>query len=188
MSRLDDDGAAPVEVLHEGSWLRLVRRGRWEYVERTHPGGDVVVVVATTPDDEVLFVEQLRIPVDSTTIEFPAGLVGDLDDPDEGVVVAARRELEEETGWTADEVEVVVAGSSSAGMSDETLTFVRATGLRQVGPGGGDASEQITVHVVPRDRAAAWIHERGRDGAVLDLKLWTGLWLLDHDLDGNPRP
>lgn len=182
-----DHGAEPVEVLHEGSWLRLVRRGRWEYVERTHAGGDVVVVVATTPDDEVLFVEQPRVPVEAPTIEFPAGLVGDLDDPDEEVTVAAGRELQEETGWAAQDIEVVVAGSSSAGMSNETLTFVRATGLTKVGPGGGDANEDITVHAVPRARAAAWILQRGRDGAVLDLKLWTGLWLLDHDLDGSPR-
>ncbi len=180
-------GTEPVEVLHEGSWLRLVRRGRWEYVERTHAGGDVVVVLATTPDDEVLFVEQSRIPVESTTIEFPAGLVGDHEDPDEDVTVAACRELEEETGWTADDIEVVVAGSSSAGMSNEVLTFCRATGLRRIGPGGGDDGEQITVHAVPRDRAAAWINRRGREGASLDLKLWTGLWLLDHDMDGTPR-
>ena len=66
------------EVLHQGDWLRLVRHGKWEACERTHGGnGMAVLVIAVTPDDEVLFVEQYRVPLGARTIEMPAGLVGD---------------------------------------------------------------------------------------------------------------
>ena len=76
------DADAPREVLFEGRWLRLVQRGRWEYAERVHGGGMAVIIIAVTPADEVLFVEQFRIPLGKPTIEMPAGLVGDERDDD----------------------------------------------------------------------------------------------------------
>src|SRR5688500_14847829 len=88
----------PAETLHEGQWLRLRRRGHWEYAERTHGRGMAVIIVAATPDDEVLFVEQFRVPLGARTIEMPAGLVGD-DHAHDTLESAARRELVEETGW-----------------------------------------------------------------------------------------
>jgi len=64
---------------------------------------------------------------------------------------------------------------------------VRATDLRKVGEGGGDASEDITVHEIPRARAAAWLVEKMGQGYQLDAKLWAGLWMIEHHLDGTPR-
>jgi ADP-ribose pyrophosphatase len=66
-------------------------------------------------------------------------------------------------------------------MSTEMTVFVRARGLRKVGPGGGDASEDITVHAVPRREAGAWLLRKARDGYSIDPKLFAGLWFLDHD-------
>src|SRR5258706_11506655 len=65
------------QTLCNGRWLRLMRRGRWEYAERTNPGGGVIII-AVTPEDRIVFVEQWREAVRSKTIEMPAGLVGDL--------------------------------------------------------------------------------------------------------------
>ena len=49
--------AQDAELLYQGQWLRLVRRGHWESCERTHGrDGLAVLVIAVTPDDEVLFV------------------------------------------------------------------------------------------------------------------------------------
>jgi hypothetical protein len=56
-----------------------MRRGSWEYVERTNGEGTSVVIVASTPERKLLFVEQTRVPIQSKTIEMPAGLVGDID-------------------------------------------------------------------------------------------------------------
>jgi ADP-ribose pyrophosphatase len=181
------DADTPVEVLHSGRWLTLKQRGHWEYVERNTPGG-AVIIVAVTPEDRVLFVEQYRVPILQNTIEMPAGLVGDIDGKDdEDAVLAARRELEEETGYACGRVEFLHAGPSSAGLSTEMMIFVRAHDLRRVGPGGGDETENITVHEVPRDEAGAWLLAKSREGYSIDPKLFAGLWFLDNDgLFGDP--
>lgn len=174
------------KVVYEGKYQRMVVRGTWEYSERSHAGGLAAIIIAVTPDDNVLFVEQFRVPLQANTIEMPAGLVGDID-AGESIEDSAVRELEEETGWTAEHAEVLMIGPTSSGASSEKIAFVRATGLRKVGAGGGDASEDITVHEVPRARAAAWLVEKMGQGYQLDAKLWAGLWMIEHHLDGTAR-
>ena len=49
--------------MYEGNYLRMVVRGHWEYVERAHADGMAVIIIAVTPDDDVLFVEQYRVPL-----------------------------------------------------------------------------------------------------------------------------
>lgn len=173
-------------TVYEGRYQRMVVRGTWEYSERTHPGGLAAIVIAVTPEDKVLFVEQFRIPLQARTIEMPAGLVGDVDSG-ESIEQSAIRELEEETGWTAEHAQVLMIGPTSSGASSEKIAFVRASGLRKVGAGGGDPSEDITVHEVPRSGAAAWLAGKLGQGYELDAKLWAGLWMIDHNLDGSPR-
>ncbi|MEO0605660.1 MAG: NUDIX hydrolase, partial [Myxococcota bacterium] len=130
-----------MDELARGKFLRLVKRDGWEWAERVNVSG-VVVIVARTPDDEVLFVEQRRIPVGGPVIEFPAGLAGDVD-AEESLATAAQRELEEETGWRAGSLVQLITGPVSSGMTSETLTFFRADDLERVGPGGGEDSEDI---------------------------------------------
>jgi ADP-ribose pyrophosphatase len=174
------DAHAPVETLCEGRWLSLRKRGRWEYAERNNPGG-AVIILAVTPEDKVLFVEQYRVSILQNTIEMPAGLVGDLpDQADEGALLAAQRELEEETGYRCQRVEFVHAGPSSSGMSTEMIAFVRAWELEKVGPGGGDETENIVVHEVPRRDAGAWLFARAAEGYSIDPKLFAGLWFIEH--------
>ena len=173
------------QTLYEGQWLRLVRIGHWESCERTHAQGMAVIVIAVTPADEVLFVEQFRIPLGARTIEMPAGLVGD-DHAEDTLVDAARRELVEETGWSPGRVEVLLTGPTSSGMSNERIAFVRARDLVRVGDGGGVDDENIIVHAVPRAQAPAWLMRKRAEGFELDLKLWAGLWMIDHNPDGSP--
>lgn len=173
------------QTLYEGQWLRLVRIGHWESCERTHAQGMAVIVIAVTPADEVLFVEQFRVPLGARTIEMPAGLVGD-DHAEDTLVDAARRELVEETGWSAGRVEVLLTGPTSSGMSNERIAFVRARELVRVGEGGGVDDEDIIVHAVPRNEAPAWLMRKRAEGYELDLKLWAGLWMIDHNPDGSP--
>lgn len=174
------DASAPVETLYQGRWLTLRKRGRWEYVERNNPGG-AVIILAITPDDRILFVEQYRVAILQRTIEMPAGLIGDLvDQADEGALLAAQRELEEETGYRCSRIEFIHEGPSSSGMSTEMIVFARAHDLVRVGPGGGDASEDIIVHEVPRDQAGAWLFARAAEGYSIDPKLFAGLWFIEH--------
>ncbi len=65
-----------VETVCEGRFLRLVKRGRWEYATRKTVTG-VVAIVAMTADDKVIIVEQGRPPAGGRVIELPAGLAGD---------------------------------------------------------------------------------------------------------------
>lgn len=179
-NRIPHDAHAPVETLCEGRWLTLRKRGRWEYAERNNPGG-AVIIVAVTAEDRVLFVEQYRVSILKHTIEMPAGLVGDLtDQPDESVLLAAARELEEETGYRCGRVEFIHEGPSSSGMSTEMIAFVRAWDLVRVGAGGGDESENIRVHEVPRAEAGRWLFARAAEGYSIDPKLFAGLWFLEH--------
>ena len=174
------------ETLYEGKWLRMKRRGTWEYCERSHgTSGMAVIIVAVTPQDEVLFVEQYRIPLGARTIEMPAGLVGD-DHAHDTLQDAARRELVEETGWHPNRVDVLLIGPTSSGMSNERIAFVRARELEKVGDGGGVDNEDIIVHAVPRAQAPAWLMQKQREGYELDLKLWGGLWMIDRNPDGSP--
>src|SRR3546814_18935083 len=81
-------------------------------------------------------------------LELPAGLVGD-ETTDEAPEVSAARELEEETGYRAGKIDNLGFFYASPGMVSDGFTLVRAHGLPQVGPGGGDSDEQIVVHRVP---------------------------------------
>src|SRR5699024_2459270 len=89
------------QLLYAGDFLRVKRRGHWEYVERVNARA-VVVIVAVTDAGELVLVEQPRVPVAANCIELPAGLVGDIAGAeDESLATAAARELEEETGYRA---------------------------------------------------------------------------------------
>ena len=99
---------------------------------------------------------------------------------------AALRELVEETGWEPGRVEILLTGPTSSGMSNERIAFARARDLRRVGEGGGVGNEDITVHHVPRAEAPAWLMRKHAEGFELDLKLWAGLWMIEHNPDGSP--
>jgi ADP-ribose pyrophosphatase len=165
-----------IKGLHRGQHLELVRQGTWEFVRRTQ-AKDVVGVVAVTDAGELLLVEQFRIPVGRPVIELPAGLVGD-ETPDEDLCDAARRELEEETGYTAAHLSILIKGPSSAGLSDEIVTLVKASGLHPIGSGGGVGDEEIVLHRVPMSEAPAWLAARVAEGKLIDHKVHAALWWL----------
>lgn len=164
-------------TLYKGRYLSLLDVNGWEFASRSNATG-VVVIVAVTDKDELVLVEQFRIPVNASVIELPAGLVGDQDDDKESAEVAAQRELLEETGYRAGRINTLMSCPSSAGMSDEIITFILARDLEKVGPGGGDRSEDITVHLVPRAEVSAWVAARQAEGKPADPKIFSALYWL----------
>ena len=162
-----DPAQAPVQW--QGRFIAVQKtRAGWEFVTRTS-GPLAVVICGLTPAGEVLLVEQYReCPVAARSWNFQPGLVGDVPgervtadaasgDVDE-VLATAQRELEEECGFVAENVELLAMGPVSAGLTDETLCIVRATGLRQVGVGGGVAGEEaITAHPVMPEELPAFV-------------------------------
>ena len=169
---------APLEVMAAGRFLRMVKRGRWEYVDR-HNSTGAVAIVAVTGAGELLLIEQHRVPMGRSCIELPAGLVGDGDDPGEAFELAARRELEEETGYCAAQMRHLYQVCTSPGMTSETIDLFLATGLTRIGDGGGAVGEgeAITVHRVPIHEAEHWVAQRAAAGDAVDVKVYLGISL-----------
>jgi ADP-ribose pyrophosphatase len=178
MSNIDDQ-----RELYRGRHLSLVARGGWEFAAR-NTARPAVGIVAVTEADEVILVEQFRPPVGRTVVELPAGLAGDISgSEDEPLLEAAKRELLEETGYVAERWTELTHGYSSPGLTDESLVLFLAEGLTKSGPGGGDGSENITIHAVRRSEVLAWLRERS---AAADLKLLAGLHAAAAHLGNMP--
>jgi ADP-ribose diphosphatase len=168
-------------LMVEGKHLRLLKRGHWEFVERTN-AVKAVVVVAVTKEKELLVVEQFRPPVGCPVLELPAGLVGDIEGEDpHDFEAAARRELVEETGYMPSDLEVLTQGPVSPGLSNEFIVLVRARGLEKVGEGGGIENEEIIVHRVPLREVASWVEKQLKAGKMVDPKLYAGLYFTRSD-------
>jgi ADP-ribose pyrophosphatase len=163
------------KTVFTGDHVLVIERDHWQYVERKK-GKTAVAVIAVTDGDEVILTEQYRRPVDARVIDWPAGLVGDEgnDDP----AATAKKELEEETGFSCDFVELLAKGPTSPGITSELVSLYRARGVRRAGEGGGVAGEDITVHVVKRGEVRGWLQRKQEQGALIDLKIWGGLHFL----------
>ena len=164
-------------VLAEGRFLTFLDESGWEYVTRPGVTG-IVVIVAVTDAGRLVLVEQYRPAVHRRVIELPAGLVGDVEGRRaESMRDAAARELEEETGYRAGEMVALFEGPIAVGVSDETVSFFDARGLTRVGAGGGDDTEDITVHEVPVGELKAFLAAKMAAGLAVDPKIHAGLWL-----------
>ena len=168
------------KVLYEGKFLKLFQYEGWEFVKRSDCTG-IVVIAALTPEKKVVFVEQYRVPLGKNVIELPAGLAGDMQSTrKETLVTAAKRELEEETGFRAKTMKFIIEGPVSSGMSSQQIAFFKASGLKKVSAGGGDETENILVHEVPLEKAAVWLSAMQKKGKLVDPKVFAGLYFLQN--------
>ncbi len=164
------------KTLYEGKYVRFVDLDGWEFVER-HGASGVVIIIAVTDARRLVLVEQFRPAMGKQVIELPAGLAGDIEgQEDEALITAAHRELIEETGYQAEEMVIVAEGPPSAGLATEILTLIEARGLKKIGEGGGDESEDIIVHEVPLDEVVPWLKEQAGKGKAIDVKIYGGLF------------
>jgi len=159
-----------------GKYLEVHREGTWEFATRARNIG-AAVILARTDANEIVLVEQYRVPFGRTCIELPAGLIGD-ETAGEDAATSAARELHEETGFTAIRWEPLGEFATSPGMSNESFALFRATGLTRTGPGGGTPQEAITVHIVKIDALADWLAAARARGAVIDCRLVVALGLV----------
>ena len=171
----DRDADLPEEVMWEGRFITTKKRGRWEYVGRAR-GIRAAAIIALDEDADgtrhVILVSQYRVPLSRFSLEVPAGLVGDdAGGEDESALTAAARELEEETGYRAANLEVLGEFYSSPGMVSECFTLLKATGLERVGEGGGLPDENITVHRVALRDLSRFVAEWRRAGHAVDVRI-----------------
>jgi ADP-ribose pyrophosphatase len=166
----------PVVTLYKGKYLALVKEGHWEYAERVGATG-AAIILAVTPEEKILLVEQYRVPVHAHTIELPAGITGDSGE-NESDAEAAKRELLEETGYQAANIEPLISGPASSGLTSETVTIFLATNLKRIHAGGGIENEKITVHEIALAELDGWLKQKQAEGCLVEPKLFAGLYLL----------
>ncbi len=161
-----------MQTIGDGDWLRLVKVGKWEWMQRVNCTA-ITALYAFTDNDEVVLIEQVRAPFGTQRVlEIPAGLVGDIaGQEDEHIDLAAQRELIEETGYQAGELRNIVEVPSCAGITEETVHLYVARKLTKVGPGGGDSSEDIEVHLVPMADFNDFLAARMKAGSLIDPKV-----------------
>jgi len=136
-----------------------------EYIK--HPGA--VVILPVFDDGSVLMERQYRYPLDQVFIEFPAGKI----DPGEEPLLTAKRELLEETGYTATDWRYLCTIHNAIAYSDEHLDIFLARGLTE-GAATLDEEEFLETFKAPVSDLLAWV----KSGKITDVKTVIGsFWL-----------
>lgn len=131
-----------------------------------------IAVVPVLDDGRIVMIRQYRKSVERVLLELPAGGI----DGDESPENAARREMTEETGYTAGHLEPLTEFFTSPGFTNEYMYLYRATQLQAGQP--TEATDQIEVVTLGLDEAL----QRMRSGEVADAKTQLGLLMAQHML------
>ena len=172
------------EVAYQGHFLQVQRdtvhlpngkQSKREYIR--HPGA--VVILPLFDDGSVLLERQFRYPLHDVFIEFPAGKI----DPGEDPLVCAKRELQEETGYTATDWRFVCTIHNAIAYSDEHLDIFIAQGLT-AGESKLDEGEFLETFTATVPDMLDWV----RTGKITDVKTIIGTFWLEKIANGLWRP
>ena len=162
-------------VAYDGPFLKVLRdqvslpNGAHSYREYIrHPGA--VVILPLLDDGSVLLERQFRYPLGRLFVEFPAGKI----DPGEDVLACAKRELQEETGYTAANWQFICTIHNAIAYSDEHLELFVASGLT-AGPAQLDEGEFLETFTA----SVPELLEMVRRGEVTDVKTIIGAFWLE---------
>lgn len=172
------------ELAYDGHFLKVTRdriklpdgsESQREFIR--HPGA--VVILPLLPDGRVLLERQFRYPNDRVFIEFPAGKI----DPGEASLACARRELEEETGYTAKDWHFVCTIHNAIAYSDEHLDIFLARDLTE-GEAKLDDGEflELFTATIPE------LLEMVKRGEITDVKTVIGTFWLEKFAAGTWTP
>lgn len=172
------------EIAYDGGFLKLARDqvrlpndaiASREYI--LHPGA--VVILPLLDDGRVLLERQFRYPLGRVFIEFPAGKI----DPGEDILACARRELQEETGYTASDWQFVTTIHNAIAYSDEHLELFVARGL-VAGPSKLDEGEFLETFTATVPELLDMV----RRGEITDVKTIIGAFWLEKIVAGAWTP
>lgn len=175
---------ASTQVVFDHPWLRFEKRrvqpepAEGAAAEREAlviAAPDWVNVVPLTADDRVVFVRQWRFGVEATTLEIPGGLV----DPGEEPIVAAARELAEETGYRASRFDRIGRCHPNPAILDNRVTTFLAAGLEPPADGDrrwGVGEEETETVLVPLSEVPGRI----RSGEISHALVIAAFYCLDH--------
>ena len=166
------------QLIYEGAIMNVrkdtvtVRDGKTSFREIVeHNGG--AAVVALKENGDVVMVKQFRKPFERDVLEIPAGKIEKGEDPKETVI----RELKEETGYTADNVELLCKFAPSVGYTTEVLYIYKATGLT---PGETDFDPQESLDTV--EYPLSEVVDMIKEGKIIDGKTMVGILLTNQVL------
>ncbi len=168
-------------TVHRGRVFNLIKENAtldngvttdMEFVE--HPGATAVIPMLN--ESRVLLLKQYRHALKEYIWEIPAGTL----DPQESVINCAKRELIEETGYSADQWQKLAEITPVPGYSDERIHIFLATEL-QPAEQNLDTDEIINVHEVEYSEAIEMI----KTGEIQDAKSIAGLYLAINLIERN---
>jgi len=135
-----------------------------------HPGSVVILALDERKSEpSVLLIRQYRYAANQELWELPAGRI----DEGEDALTAAKRELAEETGYSASEWKPALCYYASPGFLDETMTVFAARDLHK-GKASPEEDEFIVCKLVPLARAVQWIMSgKVHDGKAIAGILWA---------------
>ena len=133
-----------------------------------HPGASSVIPLL--PDNQIILVKQFRYPVGQVTLEVPAGK---LDIEGEDPLVCAKRELSEETGYTAGKIWLLTTIATTVGFSNEFIHLYAATDLT---PGKKHPDDDEFINTVKMPLTAAL--QLVESGKIIDAKSIISILLL----------
>lgn len=172
------------ELAYDGSFLKVTRdrislpdgaQTHREFIR--HPGA--VVILPLFDDGSVLLERQFRYPLDQVFIEYPAGKI----DPGEDPLECAKRELQEETGYTASDWQFVCTIHNAIAYSDEHLELYLARGLT-----AGQAKLDDGEFLETFRASVSDMLEMVRNGQVTDVKTVIGTFWLEKIIAGSWTP
>lgn len=143
------------------------KQGKREIVH--HQGA--VAVLALTEENKMVAVRQFRKPLEATIVEIPAGKLERGEEPLE----CAKRELWEETGYTAQSFTLISSFYTSPGFADELIHLYLATGLQE-GEQKPDEDEFVEVMLLSLQEA----QELHRQGMIKDAKTVLAMYVLEN--------
>lgn len=127
-----------VDVYKDTMKLPSEKIEQWDFI--SHRKG-AAAVIPVLPSGEILLVEQYRFALNRTTLELPAG---SRDSKEEAYLECAKRELEEETGYTSNELTKLLTLKTTVAFCDENIEIFLAKNLKR-GKQNLDEAEEIKI-------------------------------------------